>query len=42
MDYNTIIELDLITAEDCFYMYKYEKKYAVICDGRVVNFEEEG
>lgn len=41
MNYDTIMELDNLTIQDCENMYKTKNMYAVIDDGRVVNFEKE-
>ncbi len=41
MNYDTIMELDNLTIQDCENMYKMRNMCAVIDDGRVVNFEEE-
>ena len=41
MDYSNIIELDNVTLQDCCDMYKMRNEYAVINDGRLVNFVKE-
>lgn len=41
MNYETIIDLDNITLQDCIDMYRLKDMQTVIDDGRVVNFEKE-
>lgn len=41
MNYETIIDLDNITLQDCMDMYRLKDMHTVIDDGRVVNFEKE-
>lgn len=40
MNYNTVIELDNVTIEDCLELYEKKKYYTVINDGRILNFEK--
>lgn len=42
MDYSKIIELDNVTAGDCIDAYRYRGLRAIINDGRVINFVNEG
>ena len=41
MDYNTVIELDNVTLEDCIDLYEKKNTSVVINDGRVINFAKE-
>lgn len=41
MDYNSILEMDNITLQDCTDMYRLKDMCVVINDGRVVNFAKE-
>lgn len=41
IDYNTIVELDDVTLEDCQNLYNKEDLCAIINDGRLINFEKE-
>lgn len=41
MDYSKILELDNVTLNDCFDLYKYKNKITIIEDGRIINFEVE-
>ena len=38
MDYNSILEMDNITLQDCTDMYRLKDMCAVIEDGKIVNF----
>lgn len=38
MDYNTVIELDNVTLDDCLNLYECKKITTIINDGRIVNF----
>lgn len=42
MDYNKIIEMDNVTVDDCVNAYRHRGLRAVINDGHVVNFIDEG
>lgn len=42
MDYNKIIEMDNVTVDDCVNVYRHRGLRAVINDGHVVNFIDEG
>lgn len=41
MDYNNILEMDNITLQDCFDMYRMKSMCAVVNDGKVINFVKE-
>ena len=41
MDYNSILEMDNITLQDCTDMYRLKDMSAVIEDGKIVNFVKE-
>lgn len=41
MDYNSILEMDNITLQDCTDMYRLKDMRAVIEDGKIVNFVKE-
>ena len=41
MDYNSILEMDNITLQDCTDMYRLKDMGAVIEDGKIVNFVKE-
>ena len=41
MDYETVIELDEVTLEDCIDLYEKKNLKTVINNGRVENFVEE-
>ena len=41
IDYNSIIELDNVTLQDCEDMYRTKNMRTVIDNGRVINFENE-
>lgn len=41
MNYDTIIDLDNVTLQDCINMYKIKKVKTIINKGRIVNFEKE-
>lgn len=41
MNYETIIDLDNVTIQDCMDMYNMKNMYVVIDNGKVVNFEKE-
>ena len=40
-NFDTIIELDNITLQDCFDMYNMKNMYTIIKDGKVINFKKE-
>lgn len=40
MDYNTIIELNNVTLEDCLDLYEKKNMTTIINDGRIINFEK--
>ena len=40
MDYDTVIELDEVTLEDCIDLYEKKGIATVINNGRVINFEQ--
>ena len=42
MNYDTVIDLDNVTWEECINLYKNEHKVTILNDGRIINFEEEG
>ena len=39
MDYDTVIELDEVTLDDCMELYEKKNICTIIEDGRVINFE---
>ena len=41
MDYDTVIELDEVTLEDCIDLYEKKNVRTVICDGHIINFAKE-
>ena len=41
MDYDTIIELDEVTLEDCIDLYEKKNMSTIINDGHVINFVKE-
>lgn len=41
MNYETIIELDNVTLEDCIELYKKKAIRTIINNGRIENFVEE-
>ena len=41
MDYDTVIELDEITLEDCIDLYEKKNVRTVISDGHIANFVKE-
>ena len=41
MDYDTVIELDEVTLEDCIYLYEKKNVRTVICDGHITDFVKE-
>ena len=41
MDYNTMIELDNVTLEDCLDLYEKKNVETVINDGKVIDFVKE-
>ena len=41
MVYDTVIELDEVTLEDCIDLYKKKNVRTVINDGKIINFEKE-
>ena len=40
MNYDTVIELDEVTLEDCIDLYEKKGIATVINNGRVINFEQ--
>ena len=40
MDYETVIELDNVTLEDCINLYEKKGITTVINNGRIENFEQ--
>ena len=38
MDYDTVIELDEVTLEDCIDLYEKKNMSAIINDGHIINF----
>lgn len=41
MNYETVIELDNVTLEDCIELYKKKDIRTIISNGRIENFVEE-
>ena len=41
MNYDTVIELDEVTLEDCINLYEKKNICTIIEDGRVINFTKE-
>ena len=41
MDYDTVIELDEVTLEDCIDLYEKKNVRTVICDGHITDFVKE-
>ena len=41
MDYDTVIELDEVTLEDCIDLYEKKNMSTIINDGHIVNFAKE-
>ena len=41
MDYDTVIELDNVTLEDCVDLYEKKKVRTVISGGHITNFVKE-
>lgn len=41
MNYDTIIDLDRITLEDCVDMYNRKHLIAIIDGGKIINFKKE-
>ena len=41
MDYDTVIELDEVTLEDCIDLYTKKNVTTIINDGRIINFIKE-
>ena len=41
MDYDTVIELDEVTLEDCIDLYEKKNVRTVISDGHIANFVKE-
>ena len=41
MDYDTVIELDEVTLEDCIDLYEKKNIRIVISDGRITDFIKE-
>ena len=41
MDYDTVIELDEVTLEDCIYLYEKKNMSTIINDGHIINFVKE-
>ena len=41
MNYDTVIELDEVTLEDCIDLYEKKNMSTIINDGHIVNFAKE-
>ena len=41
MDYDTVIELDEVTLEDCIDLYEKKNMSTIINDGHIINFAKE-
>ena len=41
MDYDTVIELDEVTLEDCIDLHEKKNVRTVICDGHIKDFVKE-
>lgn len=41
MDYDTVIELDHVTLEDCIDLYEKKNMSTIINDGHIINFVKE-
>ena len=41
MDYDTVIELDEVTLEDCIDLYEKKNMSTIINDGYIINFVKE-
>ena len=41
MDYNKFSELNNITIQDCYELYKFKNIITIINDGMIINFESE-
>ena len=41
MDYETVIELDNVTLEDCIDLYEKKNMSTIINDGHIINFVKE-
>ena len=41
MDYDTVIELDGVTLEDCIDLYEKKNMSTIINDGHIINFVKE-
>lgn len=41
MDYDTVIELDEVTLEDCIDLYEKKNMSTTINDGHIINFVKE-
>ena len=41
MDYDTVIELDEVTLEDCLDLYEKKNIYTIINDGHITDFVKE-
>ena len=41
MNYETVIELDEVTLEDCIDLYERKNIATIINDGKIINFEKE-
>lgn len=41
MNYDSIIELDNLTLEDCVNIYKLEKIYTIVNDGKLAGLRKE-
>ena len=41
MDYDTVIELDEVTLEDCIDLHEKKKVKTEICDGHITDFVKE-
>ena len=42
MNYDTVIELDNVTLEDCIDLHKMKNISTVINDGKIITFVKEG
>ena len=41
MDYDTVIELENVTLEDCIDLYEMKSTYTIINDGHITDFVKE-
>lgn len=42
MKYDSVIELDNVTIDDCIDLYEKKRTYTIINDGHIIDFVKEG